>query len=64
MFDSNPLCFYTGPEAIKVNRLKDLSNSTEALLAAGVIETDAYNEAKYTLELKVLYELIEELSWY
>ncbi|MFT5636223.1 MAG: endonuclease G, partial [Cognaticolwellia sp.] len=31
-----------------------LSNSTEALLAVEVIETDAYNEAKNTLELKVL----------
>ncbi|MBA6392195.1 hypothetical protein H4J38_15605 [Colwellia sp. BRX10-3] len=43
---------------------KDLSNSTEALLAAGVIETDAYNEAKNPLELKVLYDLVDELSWY
>jgi endonuclease G len=64
MFDSNPLQFYSGPEAIKVNKLKDLSNSTEALLAAGVIEGDAYDEAKISLDLDTLYELVEELSWY
>lgn len=43
---------------------KNLSNSTKALLAAGVIETDAYNEVQNTFELKVLYDLVDELSWY
>lgn len=64
MFLSNPMQFYSGPEAIKVNDLKDLSNSTEALLAAGVVEGQAYDEAKISLDLDSLYALVEELSWY
>ncbi|MDW6003973.1 DNA/RNA non-specific endonuclease [Vibrio mangrovi] len=64
MFDSNPLKFYSGPEAVKVTRLKDLSDPTEALLAAGIAETAVMEEARTLIELDKLYELIDELSWY
>lgn len=64
MFDSNPLKFYSGPEAIRVSQLKDLNNETEALLAAGVANEAAVKDARVSLELDTLYEMVDELSWY
>lgn len=64
MFDSNPLKFYSGPEAIRVGQLKDLNNETEALLAAGVANEAAVKDARVSLELDTLYEMVDELSWY
>jgi hypothetical protein len=34
------------------------------LLAAGVIEGDAYDEAIISLDLYTLFKLVEALSWY
>lgn len=64
MFDSNPLKFYSGPESIRMKELKDLSKQTEALLAAGITDQAAMHEARTSLELKALYDLVDELSWF
>lgn len=64
MFDSNPLQFYSGPEVIKIKQFKQLTNSTQALLAAGVANSAAIKEARDKMELQQLYDLIDELSWY
>lgn len=64
MFDSNPLKFYSGPESLKLANFKELSDVTKGLLAAGIVEGSAYEEAKYTLALDALYELIDDISWY
>lgn len=64
MFDSNPLKFYSGPEVIEVNLNSELSDESEATLSAGIVDESSIHEARTSIKLEELYELVEEISWY
>ncbi|WP_199610857.1 DNA/RNA non-specific endonuclease [Flocculibacter collagenilyticus] len=64
MFDSNPLKFYSGPEAVRITSLKEMSDESEAILAAGIVDQRAIHEARKKMALSSLYDLIDELSWF
>jgi endonuclease G len=64
MFNSNELKFYSGPEVIEVNLNSELSDESEAILSAGIVDESSIHEARNHIDLEVLYELVEKISWY
>ena len=65
LFDSNPLKFYDGPEAISIkDRRQFLKKNPETIeLDAGIAGTNSIGQARQRLPLDKFYELIEEVSW-
>jgi endonuclease G len=64
-FDSNPLKFYGGPEALSVKKRKKLlkDNPGGVQLTAGIPTTGAAAFAREALPLDDFYDLIHEVSW-
>ena len=65
IFDTNPLKFYSGPEAISIKDRRDLltNNPTTIELDAGIVGTTSIAQARRSLPLADFYDLIEEVSW-
>ena len=65
LLDSNPLIFYTGPEAISIKKRRALlekhPNTFE--LDASIVGTNSIVTARDKLPLGDFYDLIGELSW-
>ena len=65
LFDSNPLKFYSGPEAITVEKRNELIKKHPDLveLDAGIGGDTSVSKARESFPLEDFYELISEVSW-
>ncbi len=65
LFDSNPLKFYSGPEAITVKKRNELIKKHPDLveLDAGIGGDKSVGAAREKFPLEDFYELIAEVSW-
>ncbi|MGB0661181.1 MAG: DNA/RNA non-specific endonuclease [Mangrovicoccus sp.] len=65
LYDSNPLKFYSGPEAISIEAKKELLDKDERLveLDAGIATSQSVQEARKSLPLGDFYAVIEAVSW-
>jgi len=65
LFDSNPLKFYSGPEAISVEKRRKLlkKDPDTVTLEVGIPTKDAVQLARDEFPLEDFYELIAEVSW-
>lgn len=65
LFDSNPLKFYSGPEAISVKKRRELltKHPDTVELDAGIAGAHSVANAREEFPLEDFYELIAEVSW-
>lgn len=65
LFDSNPLKFYSGPEAISVKKRRELltKHPDTVELDAGIAGAHSVANARREFPLEDFYELIAEVSW-
>ncbi len=65
LFDSNPLKFYSGPEAISVKERREIltKNPDTVTLDAGIATALSVTTARDELPLDDFYEIIAEVSW-
>ena len=65
LFDTNPLKFYSGPEAISIKKRKKLltKNPNTLELDAGIAGDASVSSAREKFPLEDFYELIADVSW-
>ncbi len=65
LFDSNPLKFYSGPEAISTKKRNELLRKHASLveLDAGIGTDHSVTHAREAFPLEDFYEIIAEVSW-